>query len=430
MSSNEGVMPVPVGVRDVPPNGVRKASAFLFARLAFQNLLRQPTRTMLLILAVAMGTGAVFASFTVACGIERSMAASFARMGADLIVVPDKTLVNITSALLTVQPTEEQLDRTILAEVGKLPGVVQVTPQTIYRIPIMAGMPDCKANLVAFDPQSDFTVMPWLAERMPRAMATGDVVCGGCRTEMPADEIQVCNVSAPVYGKLSRSGVGPLDDSFFTTYDTIKAIAASGNADPRSVRELHRQGISAVLVRLDFGATAEQVRFAIARIPGVKVVTGTRIVTATRQTTTVLLAGMIGLTVVMLIGSLILVSLLFSAIIAERRREIGLLRAIGCRRANILRMLVAEAGLATGLGGLLGIVLGSGLLLLFQHSLVYYLETLHIEFAWPAPHIVAITALVCAAASALVGLFGALVPAWQASGEEPQILLHGGSRSC
>lgn len=395
-------------------------------RLAFQNLLRQPTRTLLLVLAVALGTGAVFASFTAAAGIERSMAASFARMGADLIVVPEKTLVNITSALLTVQPTEEQLEGKILAEISRLPGVAQVTQQTIYRIPIMAGMPNCKANLIAFDPKTDFTVMPWLADRLPRTMALGDVVCGGCRTEACGDEIQVCNVPAPIFGKLSRSGVGPLDDSFFTTYDTIKSIAGNANADPHFVRDLRKQGVSAVLVRLDFGATVEQVRFAIARINGVKVVTGTRIVTATRQTTTLLLAGMVGFTFVMLLGSLILVSLLFSAIIAERRREIGLLRAIGCRRLDILRLLVCEAGLATGLGGLLGVILGSGLLLVFQHSLVYFLETMHIEFAWPAAAVIALTAAVCAGLSALVGLVGALVPAWHASGEEPQVLLQGG----
>ncbi|MBY0550571.1 MAG: ABC transporter permease [Candidatus Obscuribacterales bacterium] len=403
-----------------------KNSSLLFLMLAFQNLLRKPTRTLLLILAVALGTGAVFASFTVACGIERSMERSFSRMGADLVVVPENTLVNITSALLTVQPTDDVLAANTLEEVRHLDGVAQVSPQTIYRIPIMAGMPNCKANLIAYDPRTDFTVTPWLADHVDRAPQRGDVLCGGCRSESIGEEIQVCNVPAPIYGKLGRSGVGPLDDSFFVTYDTLANIAS--NADSHMNSALQKHGITAIMVRLNFGATPEQVRFAIARLPGVKVVSGTKIVTVTRQSTTALLGGLIGFTIVMLASSMILVSLLFSAIIEERRREIGLLSAIGCHRGSIMRMLVCEAGFATGAGGLAGIVIGSGLLLVFQHSLVYFLETLHISFAWPAADAIAITALICAGLSTLVGLTGALWPAWRASGEEPYLLIQEGGR--
>lgn len=401
----------------------KNASIFLLM-LAFQNLLRKPTRTLLLILAVALGTGAIFASFTVACGIERSMERSFSRMGADLIVVPENTLVNITSALLTVQPTDDVLSASTLKEVQRLDGVAQATPQTVYRIPIMAGMPNCKANLIAYDPATDFTITPWLADHLDRAQQAGDLLCGGCRTESIGEEIQVCNVPAPIYGKLGRSGVGPLDDSFFVTYQTLANITSK--SDPHLNSGLLKQGSSAILVRLKFGSTPEQVRFAIARLPGLKVITGTKVVTVTRQSTTALLGGLVGFTVVMLAGSMILVSLLFSAIIEERRREIGLLTAIGCHRSKIVSILVCEAAFATGAGGLVGIAIGSGLLLVFQHSLVYYLETLHISFAWPSAEAIAITALICASLSALVGLIGAAGPAWRASGEEPYSLIQEG----
>ncbi|HNB25105.1 MAG TPA: hypothetical protein PKZ32_21975, partial [Candidatus Melainabacteria bacterium] len=90
------------------------ATLFLFTRLALQNILRRPTRTLMLVLAVTLSTGGVFASYTVASGIKDSMDRSFSRMGADLIVVPSKAMVNITSALLTVQPTEEVIDSKIV----------------------------------------------------------------------------------------------------------------------------------------------------------------------------------------------------------------------------------------------------------------------------------------------------------------------------
>lgn len=410
------------------------ATLFLFTRLALQNLVRKPARTLMLILAVTLSTGGVFASYTVASGIKDSMDRSFSRMGADLIVVPSKAMVNITSALLTVQPTEEVLDNNLVSQIEKMDGIAQVAAQTYLQIPIMSGMPECKANLIAFDPQKDFTVLPWMVSHLPRKMATMDLLAGSRRAENLNDEISPCNVPVNVYGKLGRSGVGPLDDSFFTTYETVEhlqqRIKSQGNTtanDPANqvLSKFDRSKISAILVRLKFGATPEQAKFSIARLPGVKVVTGATIVTSTRQATTALLAGMLGFTGMMLAAMLIMVTLLFSGIISERRREVGLLRAIGSRHVDVMMMLLAEAMFTTAIGGIAGIAFGAVLLLVFQRSLVYYLETLHIDFAWPEPAIIFSVALICAVASALVGLAGALVPSWKASLEEPYILIQG-----
>jgi putative ABC transport system permease protein len=394
----------------------------IFIRLALQNLLRRPARTVMLVTAVALCTGAVFASFVIGRGIDASMEQSFSRMGADLIVVPSDAMVNITSALLTVQPTEATFDAKLLNDIGHLNGVAQVAPQTIYRVSIMSNMPEHKANLIAFDPKCDFSIMPWLQNKMPRPMQVGDLIAGGRRSESVGDEVEPCGTARTIYGKLGRSGVGPLDDSIFASYDTIAQLAHEQKGGDI---KFDRSRISAILVRLKFGATPEQVQFAIARFSGVKVVPGATIVTSTRQSTGALLLAMLGFSALMLVGSLILVSLIFSAIIHERRREIGLLSAIGARRAEISGMLVSEAAFATGAGGVTGIFFGAILLHLFQRSLVYYLELLHVDFSWPVPGEIATTALACAALAASLGLIGALLPAWRSAGEEAFLLIKG-----
>ncbi|MBX9949333.1 MAG: ABC transporter permease [Candidatus Obscuribacterales bacterium] len=403
------------------------ATLFLFTRLALQNVLRRPARTLMLVLAVTLSTGGVFASYTVASGIKNSMDRSFSRMGADLIVVPSKAMVNITSALLTVQPTEELMDAKLVSRIEQMEGIAQAAPQTYLQVPIMSGMPECKANLIAFDAKKDFTILPWMVAHAPRVMVSGDILAGSRRGENIGDEIAPANQPVNVYGKLGRSGVGPLDDSFFTTFETVEMLRGKvkdESASP-SLAGFERSKVSAILVKLKFGATPEQARFAIAKLPGVKVVTGATIVTSTRQATAALLGGMLGFTAMMLAAMLIMVSLLFSGIISERRREVGLLRAIGSRHVDVMRMLLAEAVFTTTIGGFTGIVFGAGLLLVFQRSLVYYLETLHIDFAWPEPATILIAAIVCAAASSLVGLVGALLPAWKASLEEPYRLIQG-----
>jgi putative ABC transport system permease protein len=405
---------------------MHRHSGWLFTQLGLQNLLRRPGRTFMLVLAVALGSGAIFASLIVGLGINASMQQSFDRMGADLVVLPDAAMVNITSALLTVQPTDASLDEKLIDEIAHLDGVAQVAPQTIYRVSIMSGMPEHRTNLIAFDPKRDFTVTPWLNERMPGAMQKNDIICGARRTENLGDEIMPAASPANVYAKLGLSGVGPFDESIFAPYATVAALTSQDKTGEYCVPRYSPTRVSAVLVRLKFGATPEQVRFSIARFPAVKVVTGARIVTSTRQTTTILVAGLLGFAAVVLLASLLLMSLLFSAIIAERHREIGLLRAIGSRRANIVRMLLAEAGFSTGAGGVCGILFGAVLLLGFQHSLVYYLETLHVEFKWPGLLEMALAATLCAVVAAAVGILGSLVPAWSASGKEPYELINGG----
>jgi putative ABC transport system permease protein len=407
-----------------PKKSSRNALSLL-TRLAVQNLLRRPARTFMLVMAVALGTGAVFASFVIGRGIEASMEQGFARMGADLLVVPSDTMVNITSALLTVQPTDSTFDIKLLDEIKGLTGVAQVAPQTIYRVPVMSNMPEHRVNLIAFDPKADFTILPWLQNKMPRTIRTGDLIVGGRRTENIGDEIEPCCTARTIFGKLGRSGVGPFDESIFATYDTVAQLAAGQSSTKGPLAALQKSRISAVLVRLDLGATPEQVRFAIARLKGIKVITGATIVTATRQSTSALLTGMLGFAALMLFGSLILVSLIFSAIIQERRREIGLLSAIGTRRGEIVAMLVTEAAFATSLGGFCGILFGSGLLLLFQRSLLYHLALMHVDFAWPVTQEIVITALACAALAAMLGLIGALFPAWRSAGEEAYILIKG-----
>jgi len=147
-------------------------------------------------------------------------------------------------------------------------------------------------------------------------------------------------------------------------------------------------------------------------------------VTSARQGLTALFAGVFAFTGLMLLGCVVLVSVLFSAIIAERRREVGLLRALGARRRQVVRLFVAESALTTGLGGLCGVALGGALLLLFSRSLGYYFQSVHVPFVWPAGRAVALCAVGCALGASLVGVLGALLPALRVGKQEPYQLIH------
>lgn len=92
--------------------------------------------------------------------------------------------------------------------------------------------------------------------------------------------------------------------------------------------------------------------------------------------------------------------------VVERTREIGLLRAIGLSRRQMRRMIRLESVVIALFGALLGLGLGMGWGMAAQKLLA--LEGLGVlEIPWP-------TIVGVFAASALVGLFAALVPAFRA----------------
>ena len=126
--------------------------------------------------------------------------------------------------------------------------------------------------------------------------------------------------------------------------------------------DLQPDRVSAFLLQLSSGAKIEEIKFALARLPDVRIIEGNNVLTSSRQALSSLLIGIAVFTAVQLTALLIVVSLLFSAIVQERYREVGLLRAMGARPDQVMTIILAEAAIITGLAGLAGLVFGAALL--------------------------------------------------------------------
>lgn len=398
---------------------------FLLTRLALQNLARRTGRTALLLMAVAICTGAAFTGVVLLRSIEGSMAVGFTRLGADLLVVPQGALTDITAALLTAEPTELTLDNAVLGRLSGLKGIRRIAPQLVFRTEASGyGPADEPVDIIAFDPARDLTVQPWLDARLGRPLRAGDVIIGGRREEPLGSEILVFGKPLTVYGKLGKSAVGTHERGLFIAFSTLDDLRTIMQQICGKKAPLEPDRLSGVLIELAPGATGQQVRFAmLANLPDVKVVTSESMSTSIRQGLAVLLDGMLGLMAVMFASTAMMVGVLFSAIITERRRELGLLKAIGARRSQIVGMLLAEAALATAVGGLIGCVLGVLLLRIFEHSLVYYLDSVGVPFVWLDGTSILLIALSCIAAAAAIGAAGAFCPAWRASRAETYDLI-------
>jgi len=291
----------------------------LLIRLAAQNVGRCRLRAILLGVAVMLGVGIAFASFVAGWSLRDGIARSFSRMGADLVVVPRATLVNITSSLLTVQPTEETLPADLASSIGAIPGVAQTAPQRI----VPALVEGRRVELVAFDPTKDFSVLPWLEQHIGGPVE-GLLAGGGLAASLGAT-LSVCGMPLPVYGRLAKTGVGPFDESYFLSFDalaevvsfcrgsppTAKPAAKAENGAPPPVAsmshadvctgDLRLDRVSAFLLQLSPGAKPEEIKFALSRMPGLKLVDGNGVLTSSRQALSALLIGIAAFTAFQLV---------------------------------------------------------------------------------------------------------------------------------
>ena len=93
--------------------------------------------------------------------------------------------------------------------------------------------------------------------------------------------------------------------------------------------------------------------------------------------------------------------------VTERTREIGVRKAIGAKRSNILMQFLIEAVTLSAAGGLIGVILGSSITLLLHYGLS--MPTI-LSFFW------VVTALVMCA---MIGIVFGVYPAWKAARLDP-----------
>lgn len=114
----------------------------------------------------------------------------------------------------------------------------------------------------------------------------------------------------------------------------------------------------------------------------------------------------------LVVGGIGIMNIMLVAV-TERTREIGLRKAIGATKRDILRQFLFEAIILTAVGGVVGVAAGSALALLAAFGASRFLEVGWL-YSFPA-----IGALLGLGVAALVGLIFGIYPARQAALKEP-----------
>jgi putative ABC transport system permease protein len=366
----------------------------------------------LLVAALALETGLILG------GAQASLRLATQRLGADIVVVPEGAEARVEGALLMGNVTRVWMAADTLQKVAAVPGVDAASPQ-IY-LSTLVGASCCSVSgmfIVAYDPKTDFALEPWLKDTIGKDLNLGEVV-GGSYVFVPQGEqnIQIYGYLVTLKANLEPTGTA-LDQSMFMTLETARDVARISQTMAIQPLEVPEDKISSIMVRVKPGATPEEVALEIMhRVPGVTPITSSNLFQSYRQQMVSLRASTVATMVVTLSLSLLTLGLVFSMAANERRRELGIQRAMGATRAFVFRSLLIEAGMLAVMGSLAGIALTLTVTYLFRNLIVHILN---LPFLLPSSG-----SLVLAVAGglglALVSITAAaMVPAYRISHMDP-----------
>jgi len=391
--------------------------------LAAQNLRRKPFRSFVTIAIVGLAAGTLFSATLLIGSVDRSLEVGLQRLGADLLVVPEGNQESGQAALITGTPTSFYMSGSILDQVKNINGVAQASPQLFIESLVSSQCCTGHVQLVGYDPDSDFVVSPWLAQNLNRTLDPDEVVIGSLILANKGEQVHFYGHDFEVAGVLDATGMGA-DESVFMSLDSAYLMAAESSQVAESPLDVKPGQISSVLVKITPGSNIDQVTQRIkTNIPGTMVITANELSRSVTDRLSGFTRGFIAIDAIVWVMSLLTIAAIFSMIVNERQREIGLLRAMGSSRQFVFRLMLTEAIFLTAVGGLAGIFVGGAALFIFKAIIT---ASLGIPYLWPPLWYFGLLMAGTLLLSIFSGAVASLYPALSSSRLEPYAAIRQG----
>ena len=396
-------------------------------RCAIEALRRNLLRTLLTALGLVIGTGAVIAMIAVGAGARERLVAQIRSLGSNLIVVSPGSATTGGARLgagsrqnLTVE------DATAIAR--DIPSVQVAAPVVRGTAQIVAANVNWSTMLLGAD-ASFLEAREWavaIGRSFTREETDGagkvvilgrsvaDALFGAA--EPVGQTVRVQMTPLLVVGVLDRKGQNTQgsdqDDLVIVPLSTAKTrILGSTHASSRAVGAI----ITKIRQGEDLANAERQIRDLLRQrhrravdqdddflIRNLSEIMERR--DASARTLTLLLGAVAGVS--LLVGGIGIMNVMLVSV-TERTREIGLRRAMGARRQDILVQFLIEAMTLSGVGGAVGIALGAAIA-----TLVAGLA------GWPTV-IPAESVMLAAGCSVAIGVFFGFYPARRAADLQP-----------
>lgn len=402
---------------------MKKAKKLSSLTIALENLRHRFSRTIALCTISTVLAFSIFSGSTIVFNIKKGVETVRARLGADLIVVPEGYEASYQAVLFSGEPNFFYMDKKVLEEISSADGVEKATPQ-LFLTSLEAACCAVKIQIIGFDPQSDFIVKPWLSESLSRQLKKGELVVGNAVT-VENGSLMLFGKEFPVAAKLTASDSG-LDSSVFTSLETMQELsllAAEKTFQNPHILALDDK-VSSVLVKISEETDLLNVRMQIlSNVDGVQVLSGENVISNVSKTLKLFSAFFIVFAIMILITSFITLSVTFWWDVQQRKKEWGVLMAIGTPSQKIVKILFCESMIVTTAGAITGILISS--LVIFPFN-TYIMGRIELPFLNPSFLVSLRTALITLAISTVSGALATVFPAVKICSKEAYIAFREG----
>ncbi|MUG46232.1 ABC transporter permease [Paenibacillus woosongensis] len=329
-------------------------------KMAFKSIAGNKTRSFLTMLGIIIGVSSVITLVSVGQGTTSSITKQLQGLGTDLLTV------NIMGRGATTSLSYEEV-----MELKEISGVKAVSPVisgnatvkkgTINDTYAVEGITPAYEEVKNFHVQSGRYILDIDNEyRMKVAVIGSEVASDFFGTNDPVGQtLQLNGVSFKIVGLLETIGTsatGSNDDKILIPISTAERFLQS-----RGIRSFTVQADSTELV----SSTQEQLKawldekFMYAD-NAYSVFSAQEMMDTLNSTTQMLslaLGGIAGIS--LLVGGIGIMNIMLVSV-SERTREIGVRKAIGAKKRDILLQFLIESTALSGFGGLIGVALGYG----------------------------------------------------------------------
>lgn len=405
--------------------------------IAFANLKRRKGKALFLIIGIAIGIGTAVALLSLSGSIKEEIGAQLDQFGANIVVLPQSNSLSLNYggvAVSSVSIDEQQLkseDAVDLLDIPyrnrlsivapKLLRTVEVEGKTI----VIAGVdfdselklkrwwhiagsrPDGpKDLLLGYEVASALSIIEMTADspttpvsHSSHANGSHDPSEDALQFRIARDRLQIAGGEHRVAGVLRQTG-GPEDHMIFGELAHVQQLVGRSN-------QLSLIEVAALCKDCPVEDIVAQIseRLPHAKVSAIQQSVRARADTVERLTRFFAIVAVI----VLSIGALMIFTTMMGSVI-ERTREIGVLRAIGFRKAHIIKGLIIEVAVISVIGGLVGWAAGTAASWL---ALPYFAET---EIAFELQPLLAIAAIT---AGLLIGILSSFYPIIRASRLDP-----------
>lgn len=338
-------------------------------RLPLENLKYKSLRTISLVIVAACLSAVFFGGALISMNLSRGLESMRERLGADIMVIPQGTH-NKAEALLTNGGSSTfYFTNNIEDLVRKAKGVKKASVQT-YISSLSAGCCAEKLQIIGFDPDSDFVIGPWIYSQHKNTLHKGEMIAGANVVVSYENTVRLYGHYWPVVAQLAKTGTS-LDNSVFVNMQTVpQVVEYSSKVGHAAVpKEYANKAISAVLVKLDKGYSAQKVADNIRKTSGLKgigIVFPGGVTATTKDNLSIVIRSISIVIGILWIITVIIMVAVFASSINERKKECASLRIMGVTRSRLVKLMMKESFIIGLLGGIIGVSFAS--LILFPYS--------------------------------------------------------------